>query len=104
METRDLREQRVAKLQDLQSKGIDPYPRRYRRTHTAAEAIAQFESEEDQGGIPPAQGQAPELSLSGRLVSMRGMGKVTFGHVQDVSGRIQLFFRRDSMGPEAYAL
>ncbi|TAK33643.1 MAG: lysine--tRNA ligase [Chloroflexota bacterium] len=104
MEPKDLREQRVEKLADLQAKGIDPYPHRYRRTHTSAEAMAQFEREEQQNGGAATQENSPEWRLAGRLVSTRGMGKVTFAHIQDGAGRIQLFFRRDALGPETYSL
>src|SRR3990172_4306465 len=104
MEPKDLREQRVEKLADLQAKGIDPYPHRYRRTHTSAEAMAQFEREEQQNGGPVAQENAADLRLAGRLVSMRGMGKVTFAHIQDGAGRVQLFFRRDALGSDVYSV
>ncbi|MCL5026244.1 MAG: lysine--tRNA ligase [Chloroflexi bacterium] len=83
----DLRGQRLQKLLRLVEQGVDPYPPRFQRTHTAAEARLAFE-----------QGGAGEVSLAGRIVSMRIMGKASFCHVQDGSGRIQLYFRQDVMG------
>jgi lysyl-tRNA synthetase class 2 len=84
--------QRRAKVAALREAGIDPYPARFRRTHRAAEASAAFD----------ASAEAPiPVSVAGRLVAKRVMGKATFAHLQDWSGRIQLFARRDALG-DAY--
>ena len=89
----DRREQRLVKLEMLREKGIVVYPARVHRTHTTADAIAAFES-------------APEADLSvqvaGRLVAIRVMGKSTFAHIADGSGRIQIYLRRDTVGTESY--
>ena len=89
-----LEEQRLDKLAQLQAAGIDPYPLRAERSHTAAEAIAAFEK----------AGDEPVTAIvCGRLVSLRDMGKVLFAHIADESGRLQLFLRRDDVGEEAHA-
>ncbi|MCS6802231.1 MAG: lysine--tRNA ligase [Chloroflexota bacterium] len=84
--------QRRAKVAAIRAGGGNPYPARFRRTHTAAEAVAAFEADPD-ALIP--------VTVAGRLISKRVMGKATFAHLQDWSGRIQLFARRDSLG-DAY--
>jgi lysyl-tRNA synthetase, class II len=83
---------RLEKLARLDEAHVEPYPRRYERTHLAAGAIARFDS---------LAGR--EIRVAGRLVSWRGMGKATFCHVADVSGRLQLYLRRDVLGEEAYS-
>jgi lysyl-tRNA synthetase class 2 len=88
--------QRMLKLQRLRERGIRPYPARARRSHTAAEAIAAFEEAEATGG------DSPTVQVTGRLRAIRVMGKSTFAHIEDGSGRIQIYFKRDDLGEEAY--
>jgi lysyl-tRNA synthetase class 2 len=99
MDDLDLNEQqavRRAKLADLRSLGIEPYPARVprKRTHTAAEAVAAFQKGE------LAEGQV--VSLVGRLLTVRIMGKASFAHIEDGSGRVQVYVKRDVLGEEAY--
>ena len=97
----DQEQSRLAKLNQLREQGIDPYPPRAERTHTAKEAIAAYEQwEGDQGSGAEGQGSAPSENLTppqvtvvGRLRLRRAGGKVTFAHIEDESGRVQLFFR-----------
>jgi len=88
----DLERQRRIKLERIRERGIDPYPPRVQRSHTAAEAILEFESDKPRR----------EISLAGRLMSIRVMGKSTFAHIEDGSGRIQIYLRQDILGEEAY--
>jgi lysyl-tRNA synthetase class 2 len=89
-------QQRMLKLQRLRERGIRPYPARTRRSHTAAEAIAAFEEAEAAGG------DSPVVQVTGRLRAIRVMGKSTFAHIEDGSGRIQIYFKRDDLGEDAY--
>jgi lysyl-tRNA synthetase class 2 len=89
--------QRRQKLARLQEAGIDPYPARCSRTHTAAEAMVALES-------TPEGGEPLQVTVVGRLLSIRIMGKTSFAHIEDGSGRIQLFLRRDELGEEPYTL
>ncbi|MEW5988699.1 MAG: lysine--tRNA ligase [Chloroflexota bacterium] len=93
-----LEQQRLSKLEQLRQAGMDPYPLRSERSHTAAQALALFQQVEQAGG------DLPELTVAvaGRLVSHRDMGKTVFAHVEDGSGRIQLFVRRNDVGDEAH--
>lgn len=79
---------RSEKLQKLREKGIDPYPNRYQRTHTIKEAKDLFEKEESAVG----------LSIAGRIMANRKMGKVNFIDLQDGSGRMQTYFRKNELG------
>ena len=98
-ERTDQEVQRRLKLQTLRSQGIEPYQSRFDRTHSAAEAIALFEQVEKSGG---AEARSDRVALAGRLVAIRVMGKATFAHLQDFSGRIQLLAKVDKLGPEPY--
>src|SRR5438132_5278074 len=98
----DQEQQRLTKLRALREAGIDPYPPRSRRTHTATDAIATFEEWEghqhkEPAGEGAAEGQdapePPQVVVVGRLRLRRPGGKVTFAHIEDESGRVQLFFR-----------
>ena len=89
---------RAAKLERLRNKGIDPYPPRFNRSSDLATAVTQFESAE------VAQEQTNgEMSLAGRIMAMRGMGRATFLDLQDASGSIQALFRQDQLG-DSYSL
>ena len=92
-----LEEQRLAKLARLQEAGIDPYPLRSARSHTVAAAVAAFEAAE---GTPA--GDEIAVTLTGRVVSMRDMGRTIFTHVEDGTGRVQLFLRRGEVDEEAH--
>ena len=91
----DQEKQRRLKLQKLREAGVDPYPPRARRTHTNTQAIAALEGAAEDS--PPV-----EVTVVGRLVSIRVMGKSSFAHIEDGSGRIQLYLRRDALGEETY--
>lgn len=83
---------RLEKRRLLEEEGVAVYPTRYSATHTAAEALKTFR--EDASGATCA--------VAGRIVSRRKMGKASFFHVQDRSGAIQLYFKKDVLGEAAY--
>jgi lysyl-tRNA synthetase class 2 len=96
MELTELEQQRVEKMERLRNDGIAPYPRRVKRTHTIAEALAALEAAE-------AAGQdGPNVAVAGRLRSTRVMGKAAFAHIEDGSGSIQLFLRIQNLGEASY--
>ncbi len=74
----------------LEAKGVLPYAYRFDRTHLAAEAFAAYHDDMGEDG--------PEVALAGRLVGFRSQGKTAFAHLEDRSGRIQLYFRKDVLG------
>ncbi len=96
MELTELERQRVEKLERLRARGVEPYPHRVKRTHTVVEAIAALEAAEAAGE------EGSQVAVGGRLRSMRVMGKVTFAHIEDGSGSIQLFLRVNDVGEEIY--
>jgi lysyl-tRNA synthetase class 2 len=90
------RNQRLRKLSQLREKGIDPFPARVQRSHTVSDALEGFSSDEDAPSI--------RVEVAGRIMSLRVMGKSTFGHIADGTGRIQVYLRQDVLGEEAYDL
>ncbi len=84
---------RREKLAELEAKGIPPYGGRYERTHLAAAVVNDFSRLEGQ-----------QVSLAGRLMAKRGHGKATFADLQDGSGKVQIYLRRDQVGAEKYEL
>jgi lysyl-tRNA synthetase class 2 len=95
-ETSDQREQRVQKANALRATGVDPYPARFLYTHVAAEVLQLFAETEKEGAEPQT------VRTAGRLMSMRTMGKASFAHLQDGTGKIQIYMRLDDVGEEAY--
>ena len=89
---------RLEKLERLKARGIDPYPNRYDRTHTTADALSLFESEEARQGH---DARTEPVAVAGRIVAFRGMGKATFADLLDGHGRIQALLRRDAL-PDTY--
>ncbi len=77
---------RLQKLEELRAEGVDVYPTRAERTHTSVQAIAEFEAAEKDG-------REVKATLAGRIRGFRTKGKVSFAHIEDVDGRVQLFFR-----------
>jgi len=91
-----LERERLQKIEQLRAQGIEPYPNRAERTHTTREALEAFLQAEGQApDAPPVQ-----ATVAGRLRSIRRMGKITFAHIEDEHGRLQLFLRVNELGKE----
>ncbi len=86
---------RYEELETLRQKGIEPYPYQYHRTHKAQEILTQFSDEQPEA--------FRDIAVAGRIMALRRMGKVTFCHIQDETGKIQLYFRKNDLG-ERYDL
>jgi len=80
---------RKKKLEAIIALGIDPYPSTTARDHQISEAVLGFDD---------LSAQAQKITLAGRIRSMRGQGKVAFYDIEDPSGRIQFFFKADTLG------
>ena len=87
-----LRKVRREKLADLQANGKDPFViTKYEQSHHSQEIKEHFEELEGK-----------QVSIAGRMMSKRVMGKASFCNVQDLQGNIQSYVARDSVGEEAY--
>jgi lysyl-tRNA synthetase class 2 len=86
---------RREKLDALVAAGVSPYGYGFDRTHDTAQAVA---------ALPAGAESGESVRVAGRLVAWRGHGKTAFAHLADSAGRIQLYFRRDELGDERWAL
>jgi lysyl-tRNA synthetase class 2 len=84
---------RREKLKELQDLGIDPYPAPlFEVTHTASQIKEHYTDEK--------QEEYKHVSIAGRIMSVRDMGKANFAVIQDSTGRIQLYIKRDDLCPD----
>jgi len=90
-ELNDLMKVRRAKLARLQEMQVQPFAYSFVRDHSAREVIDRFEELEEKS-----------VAVAGRVMALRSMGKAAFAHIADVSGRIQIYLRRDQIGDQAY--
>lgn len=92
VDVNEVRKVRIEKLNELVAKGENPFEiTSYNRTATAGEILADYDKFEGQ-----------IVSIAGRLMSKRIMGKASFGHIMDSDGRMQGYFSRDDMGVDEY--
>ena len=99
MELNEQQQVRIAKAKALREAGIDPYPARSSRTLTTNAALERYaarEAERNDGR------DTEQVTLAGRIVSFRDMGKSAFAHIEDGDGRVQLYFRANVLGAEEY--
>ena len=85
---------RQSKLDQMRENGFDPFRANWEQSHTSVEASDLMPEEQDEG---------PEVSVAGRLVAFRVMGKATFLKILDRKGKIQSYVRRDEIGDDEYA-
>ncbi|MCX6738025.1 MAG: lysine--tRNA ligase [Candidatus Parcubacteria bacterium] len=91
----EIKKARIEKLKAMQNAGIDIYPLTTKRTHLISRAIKDFAKLER---------AKKEIVLTGRIKSFRGHGGATFSDIEDGTEKIQLFFKKDNLGPKKYEL
>ena len=91
---------RREKMNDLRAKGIDPFGQAYHRTHRSGEIRALF------GGrtLEELEAEDNRVSIAGRIMTKRRLGKLGFIHIQDIDGQIQAVVNRQIVGDEIYEL
>ncbi|MCR6545283.1 lysine--tRNA ligase [Dehalobacterium formicoaceticum] len=82
---------RIGKMNDLKELGVDPFGTKYERTSTSNQIITNFEAMEHQ-----------QVRIAGRILAIRGHGKVSFAELSDNDGKIQIYIRRDDVGEEQF--
>jgi lysyl-tRNA synthetase, class II len=80
---------RIGKIEKLREKNINPYPERFQVNYTLNEASS----------LPD---ETSGVKVAGRILAIRGMGKITFVKVQDIEGSIQFFLKKEEIGEERY--
>ena len=84
---------RLEKLEKLRDLGVNPYPYNFDVSHHSKEIVDGFDNMADK-----------LVSVAGRIVSLRKMGKASFFHVQDMEGKIQVYIKRDEVGEGIYEI
>ena len=90
-----LRAIRVEKMNSLRSAGVNPFPYRYETTHTLSSVV------ENEAALTESE---TLVRVAGRIMALRGHGKTAFGHVEDLTGRLQFYVRKDELGEDAFAV
>lgn len=83
---------RKEKLDTLREGGVNPYPHNYNPTHTSTDVLNNYDALEEK-----------DVTVAGRIMALRKMGKASFFHIQDMGGRIQVYIKRDEVGEDSYA-
>ncbi len=89
----ELKRVRLEKLKELREMGVDPFGSKYERNAMAQEIVDNF-----------AAMEGKTVKIAGRMMSKRRHGKAGFANMQDLSGQVQLYFRKDDLGEEKYEL
>lgn len=87
----ELRNIRYQKIEELRNMGVEPFPFEFQRTHVTADVLHNFEELENQ-----------TVSIPGRIMSLRKMGRASFAHIADMHGKIQIYVREDKIGKDEY--
>ena len=93
-------QQRCEKLEQLRASGVDPYPNDFKPGTTCAEAAGEYGNlTKDELEAKPAI-----VRIAGRVMAIRDFGKASFIQVQDRSGSLQAYIKKDIIGDEVFAL
>jgi lysyl-tRNA synthetase class 2 len=98
-EVTDLVAARRRKLEELRRRGVNPFPNDFRPTDTAGGMQHRYGTQSRE----QLEHSTDSVSLAGRIMAMRDFGKASFLHLQDRSGRIQAYVKRDVVGEDAFA-
>jgi lysyl-tRNA synthetase, class II len=93
----DERSARIARVESIRARGDDPYPVRFDRTHTLAEVREHWDMRLD-----PATDSDEGVRVAGRVVLLRGQGKLVFATIRDGTGVLQLFVNKAVLGDDAF--
>jgi len=99
LEINELLQIRRNKLDELRDLGVDPFGSKYVRTHYTADILKGYEEKSNE----ELEELAVEVSIAGRIMQKRGMGKASFAHIQDITGKIQVYIRQDHIEEKLYA-
>lgn len=91
---------RRQKMNDIREGGLDPFGGKYERTHLSKEILDQYDHLPKEELDP----QEVHVQIAGRIMAKRSQGKAGFAHIQDLTGRIQIYVRQDQVGDASFAL
>jgi lysyl-tRNA synthetase, class II len=91
---------RREKMNALREKGLDPFGKRFERTHDTGQIVAEFANLEKE----ELEAENITVKIAGRIMTKRGKGKAGFAHVKDLTGQLQIYVRLDAVGEEQYGI
>jgi lysyl-tRNA synthetase class 2 len=86
------------KLDELRALGIDPFGIKFKPTHHAQDILNNY----DPLSPEELEAQSVSVAIAGRIMQKRMMGKAAFAHIQDISGKIQIYIRKDAVSDEKF--
>lgn len=101
-ETNDLVKQRLLALEEIKKLGINPYPHRFDVTADSAGILSTFKDPADEAEAEEQKKKT--VSVAGRIMAIRKMGKASFFQIKDESGKIQIYIRQNDVGEQLYKL
>ncbi len=93
-----LKQQRLEKMENLKKMGVNPFPAIFERTENLSKINEKFKE------IKEGEESTDEIKVSGRIISLRKMGKATFLHIRDWYDKIQIYVREDIVGVQNFAI
>ncbi|MFH2033383.1 MAG: lysine--tRNA ligase [Candidatus Margulisiibacteriota bacterium] len=97
-ELNELIKVRREKLEAFRQAGMDPFPYKFDKTACAFDLLEKY------GDLKEGEESAETVAVAGRVMTKRGHGKASFAHIQDESGKIQIYGKQDILGENAYKL
>lgn len=97
-ELSELLKVRREKLDEIRAKGINPFPYTYNQTHHALGLLEKYKD------LKEGEASQEAVSIAGRVMTKRGHGKASFAHLQDETGKIQIYSKQDVVGAEKYEI
>lgn len=91
---------RREKMHAMREKGLDPFGKRFERTHLSNDLINEYGELEKED----IDSREVSVTLAGRIMTKRGKGKAGFAHIQDLQGQIQIYVRKDAVGDDQYEI
>ncbi|XOK61433.1 lysine--tRNA ligase [Paenibacillus elgii] len=98
LELNELLQIRRNKLDELRGLGVDPFGQKFERTHHAGDIFKAYEDKSKE----ELEALSAEVSIAGRIMQKREMGKAGFAHIQDITGKIQIYVRADALEEAKY--
>lgn len=89
---------RKKKLEQIKEMGINPFEYSYNVSHSTKEVISTFNE------LNAEESSVSEVSVAGRIIALRSMGKAAFAHIQDQESKLQVYLRKDDIGEELHKL
>jgi lysyl-tRNA synthetase class 2 len=102
LEINDLVKSRLAALEEIKKLGVNPYPHSFDVSADSAEILSGFKDPDGEEETQAAK--LKTISVAGRIMGIRKMGKASFAHIKDGSGKIQIYIRQNDVGEDQYKL